>query len=248
MLKALQKFPLHAVYQFLWNTADWVYPPECSGCGKSGYRWCPDCQQQTQILAADQICVRCGTPLLKRSLCAHCQAVPPPFTALRSWAVYKTSVRKAIHAFKYHGDFGITETLSHPLIEIVRNENWQLDWITSVPLSPQRMRERGYNQSNLLARPIAYAIQRPFKPHLLERLRDTTSQVKLNRQERIQNMQHAFQIYDKGVKNKNILIVDDVTTTGATMINCAQVLLDAGADKVYGITLARAVLEPVPLF
>ncbi len=243
MLAGLTKRPLQVLYQSLWRAADLVYPPVCGGCGKLGQRWCPDCQAQVENIHSVNICTKCGIPLTVSGICHHCRQEPPPFQAVRSCAVYQGPLREAIHALKYRGDLGLGETFSHFMLNLLSSENWPIDLVTCVPLSPQRMSERGYNQSSLLARPIALGLGLPYQSHLLERTRDTTSQVKLSRNDRIENMRNAFRANVKTARNRDILVVDDVTTTGATMLGCAQALMQAGANKVYGITLARAVLQ-----
>ncbi len=109
-----------------------------------------------------------------------------------------------------------------------------------VPLSADHAWERGYNQSTLLARPFALHLRIPLRPCALRRTRITQAQVGLNAQERRENVSRAFMADPRDVAGKSILIVDDVTTTGATMQACAQALRDAGARYVYGLTLARA--------
>jgi competence protein ComFC len=122
--------------------------------------------------------------------------------------------------------------------------NQSLDLITSVPLGLVRFKERGYNQANLLARPIALFFKIPFSSHALSRTRETRTQVGLSVAERMENMSGAFQVKEQMVKGKAILVVDDVATSGATLNACAEALLDVGASRVYGFSLARAVYSP----
>jgi competence protein ComFC len=142
---------------------------------------------------------------------------------------------------KYQQDVGLGEVLSQPLISLVQNLGWRIDVVVPVPLSKERSRQRGYNQAGLLARPIALAFSKPFHPQALERWRDTASQVGLSVAERAANVSGAFKAANHLVKNRHVLIVDDVTTTGATIQACAEALLQAGAQEVLGLTLARAV-------
>ncbi len=242
MPRELHVRPLQLLYQSFWNAADWVYPPTCGGCGKLGKRFCDACREQVKVIDSASICAVCGEPLDAPGLCAHCSAARPAFTALRSWAVYQGGMRQAIHALKYRGDLGLSETFSRPLHGLLEAENWPVDLITCVPLNPHRMSERGFNQAELLARPLAFAAGLPCKPRALVRTRDTLSQVKLSRSERLVNLRNAFCADSHLVRNCDILIIDDVTTTGATMQGCAHALLEAGARQVYGLTLARAVL------
>jgi len=130
------------------------------------------------------------------------------------------------------------------MITSLQKLNWSLDIITSVPLGLARFKERGYNQATLLARPISLYLQIPFSSHILTRTRETRTQVGLTVNERQENMFGAFQAKRVLAQGKNILVVDDVATSGATLNACAKALLDEGASKVYGFSLARAVYSP----
>jgi ComF family protein len=122
--------------------------------------------------------------------------------------------------------------------------NWSLDIITSVPLGLVRLKERGYNQATLLARPIALCLNKPFSTRALRRTRDTRSQVGLTVSERHDNMVDAFWADRNLVSGKNVLVVDDVATSGATLNACSKALLIGGAESVYRFSLARAVYSP----
>jgi ComF family protein len=130
------------------------------------------------------------------------------------------------------------------MITSLQKLNWSLDIITPVPLGLVRLKERGYNQATLLARPIALYFQVPFSSRALIRTRETQSQVGLTVTERQLNMADAFWANSKLVEGKNILVVDDVATSGATLNACAKALVEEGASKVYGFSLARAVYTP----
>jgi ComF family protein len=130
------------------------------------------------------------------------------------------------------------------MITSLKKLNWSLDIITSVPLGLVRFKERGYNQATLLARPIALCLDMPFSTRVLTRTRDTRSQVGLTVSERHDNMVDAFHADSNLVCGKNILVVDDVATSGATLNACANALLNGGANNVYCFSLARAVFSP----
>ena len=166
------------------------------------------------------------------------------YTSLRSHTIYTGPIREAIHRLKYHRDLGLGEALSRPMITSLEKLNWSLDIITSVPLGLVRFKERGYNQATLLARPIALCLDIPFSTKALVRNRETRSQVGLTVTERHDNMVDAFRADSILVSGKKVLVVDDVATSGATLNACAKALLNAGADKVYCFSLARAVYSP----
>ncbi len=246
MKLAGQARPAYFLYHYLWYTLDWLFPPTCGGCKRTGLRWCEACQQQV-IRITGPVCTRCGDPLDGQAdvplLCPNCQDHPPEYQAVRSFAAFGGPLREAMHRLKYQRDIGIGEALSKHLIELYNELKWGIDLVTPVPLSAKRARERGYNQSGLLARPLAYAVQKPYQPSILMRSRDTRSQVGLGANERRQNVEGAFTASTAQVKEKVVLVIDDVMTTGSTINACTQALLRAGASAVYGLTLARAMSQ-----
>ncbi len=235
----------YRAYKLIWVAEDWLFPPNCGGCGLPGSRWCEQCSQTTLDIE-QPICIICGDISVNFSggLCSKCQASKPLYTFLRSYTVFTGSIREAIHKLKYQRDIGLGEALSRPMITSLVKLNWSLDIITSVPLGLARLEERGYNQATLLARPIALCLKVPFSSRALTRTRETRSQVGLTLAERQDNMADAFQANSKLIKGKSVLVVDDVATSGATLNACAKALLDEGALKVYGFSLARAVFNP----
>jgi ComF family protein len=122
----------------------------------------------------------------------------------------------------------------------LKNLAWQIDVIIPVPLGVARQKERGYNQAALIARPVALGTGRSYRPKALSRVRETKTQVGLSIEERRKNVGGAFKAERQRVVDKNVLLIDDVLTTGSTMEACAAALIEAGAGKVYGLTLARA--------
>jgi len=236
----LQLHPAFLFHHLIWTAIDWIYPPVCGGCGKPGLRWCHECQQQITVLEEDAVCQSCGRPLPKTGTCQECRSMPPLYCALRSWGMYAGPLRNAIHRLKYKNDLGLGEALGYHLIQVYEKTQWHTDLIVPVPLSPQRLRERGYNQASLLARPVALYLKIPFSTQALKRVRHTNTQVGLKAFDRVQNVRNAFKASSTFVANKIVLVVDDVATTGSTLQECARALLEAGAKSVYGLTLARA--------
>lgn len=190
------------------------------------------------------ICECCGLPLeADRQLCKACEGEPPPYDAMRSLARYEGVIREFIHALKYDGNQSLGETFTNPLAEIVRERKWFPELVIPVPLSPARRIERGYNQSALLARPVALRLGVRFAPYGLRRIRNTQSQVELTAAERLVNVKGAFEAVPDIVGGKRVLLVDDVTTTGSTLRECAGALRDGGATAVFCLTLARPIHE-----
>jgi ComF family protein len=234
--------PAYRLYQLAWAGLDWLYPPQCGGCGKTGSRWCIGCQRQT-LLLPDTICVVCGRVLETTGPCNHCLNTPPAYSALRSWAVFNGPIRKALHRLKYSRDIALGEVLARPLLEMLQHLEWPIDMVTSVPMGVARRAERGYNQATLLAFPLSLAGGIPFRPHALSKTRDTRSQVGLSLAQRRENVYDAFIARAEVVTTKCVLVVDDVTTSGATIEACASALVKAGARQVFGLTLARAATD-----
>jgi competence protein ComFC len=233
--------PRRSVYQFyklVWQGIDLVYPPFCAGCGARGARWCPACQKAVRLVMPP-VCECCGREQDAPGLCPCCQYSKPHFASIRSWGYFESPLRGAIHALKYRRDLGLGEVLSGPLIQMLAESTWPLDLIVPVPLGVARLKERGYNQSGLIARPLAWGIGLRYSPRALARVRETRTQVGLSLEQRKENVGGAFQARSNLVAGKNILIVDDVMTTGSTLEACAVALLQAGALAVYGLTLAR---------
>jgi competence protein ComFC len=243
-LAGLKQRPAYFLYKLFWNALDWVFPPSCGGCGLLGERWCDTCRSSVGRLD-DPLCSRCGQKIIlsqsgQDDTCMECQAVQPEYTALRSVCDYSGAARKAVIRLKFGRDIGLGEALSNEMIQTALRLNWPIDLVTCVPLSQRRRRERGYNQAAMLARPLAFALQRPFRPQALFKTHEAPSQVGLSARERHTNVIGVFKANESMATSRNILVVDDVTTTGSTMNACARALLDAGAQKVFGLTFARA--------
>jgi len=237
IIKPVWKYRLQKA---IWNGLDWIFPPACGGCGKIGERWCEECQQKL-IFVPEPICEVCGLPQNKRGICESCSISRPQFRALRSWVVFEGPVRKAIHTLKYkrnHG--GLGETLAEPLSKFVQSLSWKLDIVIPIPLSEQRMRERGYNQVSLFSSPLSDILELDYQPSAIKRIRNTQSQVGKNAVQRNENVQGAFIAERLKVREKAILLTDDVATTGSTLAEASKALIKAGASEVYALTLARA--------
>lgn len=246
-------------------------PPLCLVCQDQRVTWmseplCPECLETLPRLP-EPLCERCGQPvatdgtellerrdggrlvrLVRRMLgrpvqCDRCSQDPPPFRRARAVALYSGWVRAAIHRLKYHGEAELALPLGALMGLLAREELLFLtvSLVIPVPLHPERLAARGYNQSELLARPVAQAIGRPLATHFLRRCRPTLPQVGLDEAARKRNLENAFHVTDpKSVKGRRILVVDDVLTTGATCREVARVLLEAGARWVDVLTLAVA--------
>lgn len=238
--------PVYGLYRLAWIGLDWLYPPMCGGCGQPGSRWCERCTDVTRQIKPP-VCHLCGQPLNEDKECSTCKDTPLGYNALRSWAYYSGPLREAIHRLKYKGDMALGEALSQPLVELLGKLSWPVDLVVPVPIGRARRKDRGYNQAALLAFPLALSNGLQYQTRALTKQRETLSQVELDPVQRRLNVIGAFKADKKLIDGKNVLIVDDVTTTGATLDACSKALFDAGASTVYGITLARAGLSQDPV-
>ena len=154
--------------------------------------------------------------------------------------MFEGPLRNAIHALKYQGAAALAEPLGDALASFWLRSVAPAQLIIPVPLHAQRQRARGYNQSELLARRVGRTTHLAVRPAALYRTRATASQMTLNAVERKTNVAAAFQGDPQVVRGCAIVLIDDVCTTGATLDACAAALKQAGAECVYGLTLARA--------
>jgi len=229
----------YRIYQGFWSALDWLIPPVCGGCGKSGVRWCLDCQNDVEQIS-DLVCDACGLPQAHSGLCSRCEANRPAFKALRSWAVFGHPVQGALHRLKYRRDIGLGEALSKQMSEFVAHLSWSANMIVPIPLGKKRLKERGYNQVAMVAIPLSMQLGLKYAPGALARARETRSQVGLSAAERQKNVQDVFIANSKKVDGRTVLLMDDVSTTGATLSSAAEALYASGASDVYAITIARA--------
>jgi len=159
---------------------------------------------------------------------------------MRSWAVFDSPVQNALHTLKYRRNIGVGESFAVEMAKFFQTLQWPVDIFIPVPLGKNRLKERGYNQVALVARPLAYEIGVEYSPRALWKARETRSQVGLSISKRRENVHNAYQADPKVVKRKSIILMDDVATTGSTILSCTDALLFAGAREVYAITIARA--------
>jgi ComF family protein len=217
---------------------DLLFPPRCSGCGKPGSIWCQDCQTDVQRLRGP-FCSFCGAPTRSHvRTCSQCRHLEHRLHA-RSYALYRPPLTAAILHLKYRPDRRLASLMGDWLAATFKRAGWDISLIVPVPLAPDRMRRRGYNQAELLSRALADRIHVLHKPDGLVRLRSTPSQVGLDHRQRAANVAGAFGA-DPSVSGERVLVVDDLCTTGATLRSCVRALRDAGACDGFGLTVARA--------
>lgn len=151
------------------------------------------------------------------------------------------SLQHIIHALKYNRQFKLGFFLGEILGEGIKSKSWGIDAIIPVPIHHLKKAERGYNQCDYIAKGLSKSLNIPYSTKLVKRTRYTDSQTKLNLTERSLNVAGAFKIRNLNkLKGKNILIVDDVCTTGATLLECGIAIYKAGAKSVYVCSIAIA--------
>jgi ComF family protein len=231
---------------------DSLFPPRCFSCHDltektSGL--CANCWNGITFISTP-FCTRCGSPFpynIGSSLeCMPCMASPPPYDMARAVFAYDEGSRKLITGYKYQDRTQATPMFTSWLIRVGAELLAQTDIILPVPLHRWRLLQRRYNQSALLARNLSQASGKIMLPSALIRTRNTPQQAGLNRAQRLLNVKDAFNVppaYRTQIKDKKILLLDDVLTTGATLNSCTQALLEAGVKAVYVLTLARTANE-----
>ncbi len=236
------------------DLSDVLFPPRCRSCRivaeeLTNDLFCGTCEEKIHYLRAP-LCPACGIPFAAYEgtdhLCGDCLTSPQPFTVARSIAACEGILLEAIHAFKYHYKTGLGAGLGKMLTRASQAgmdmQGYSL--IMPVPLHVRRLRERGFNQSLVLAKVLAARHAIPLDFINLRRERDTPPQTMLGRKERQANIKGAFSVADKEkVRKQRVLLIDDVYTTGSTLAECARVLLKSGAAQVGVLTLARALKE-----
>jgi len=228
---------------------DMVFPRACAGCGQAvgeeaGYL-CWNCISRIRVIQRP-FCDICGCPyegsVENVFVCSYCSRKRPYFDMARSAVHYTGIVQKLVQDFKYHSATWLAGDLASLMIVCMKAHfpEFQVQVIAPVPLHPARRRERSYNQANLLAGRIAASLDRPAWANAIDRVRQTKSQTHLTAQERRANVIEVFSV---GKANRfdglNVLLVDDVMTTGATLNDCARALKADGARTVAALTVAR---------
>lgn len=239
-----------SLYSLAKRVLHFLFPRTCFACGcdlpwNTNSSLCVLCEKDLKP-TGPLICRRCGVTLKSGGAhCYHCRASKAKTykcSVIRSSFAFNASSRGLVHGLKYGGaDYLAREMGKRMAVNFCKYpELASAETVMPVPLFPSRRRKRGYNQSALLARAFAKETGLCVDETSLVRTRNTRSQTKLGRKDRLENMTEAFLCRNPtGVKGKVILLVDDVATTGATLEGCAAALKAAGAKKVFAYTFAR---------
>lgn len=229
-----------------------VYPPACVACGRATgepHGLCAECWTGLRFIARPY-CERLGTPFAVdhgMSLVSPAAiADPPVYARARAVARYDETARTLVHRLKYGDRLETARALARMMASAGQELAGDCDVIVPVPLHRMRLWWRRYNQAMELARPVAEAWGKPVAPSLLLRVRHTTPQVGLTRNQRGRNLQGAFKVPPEArprLEGRRVLLVDDVITTGATANAASRALLRGGAAAVDVLAFARVVPE-----
>ncbi len=232
------------VYNWLNNIQNWLLPTTCTLCGQHGQESLALCKEcHNDLIFIENSCSQCSLPLpatASGNRCGQCQQHPPAFDNAICLFAYRPPVSQLIQGLKFHDKLGHARLLG-TLLAMSLSERVQAwpDCILPVPLSDKRMRQRGFNQSLELARPIGRRLNIPIAPGLVRRVRHTEPQIELKYQQRRSNIRDAFQLSGASVPT-HVAIIDDVVTTGSTCNEMATVLKTAGVERVDVWSIARA--------
>lgn len=225
-----------------------LYPVRCPVCSQivvpRGNRICISCKEKL-VYVEEPMCKKCGKPILvkEQEYCYDCTKRQFHFEYGCSVWVYNQYMKKSIADFKYHNK---KEYVTFYVDELVKYcgkkiRHMDISAIIPVPLHKKRQRQRSYNQAELLAKGVGERMEIPVITGYLLRKKNTIPQKALNDKERIKNLEQAFQIEQKKIKQfacpDNVLLVDDIYTTGSTIEACSNVLIKSGVKKVFFISL-----------
>lgn len=235
--------------KFYNSTLDLLFPEEgiCFICDKYDEEVkedhiCSDCKDKLSFINENR-CPTCGKPTYNDNSsdrCSYCANKTFYFTKAFSPLEYTGVLRKIIYKYKYESKPYLYKSFGELMLKALANEDIKhIDTIVPVPLHRSRKAERGYNQSELLAKYLSSKLDIPLDNKNFIRIKGTKVQNKLSRLQRQENVKEAFKVRDNRVfKDKAIFLVDDIFTTGATVNECSKTLIEGGATKVLVITLA----------
>lgn len=233
---------------------DFIFPrvcPFCESVSKDG-KVCNSCLSGIRFIGRSSICLRCGVPFdfaetpdgsVSSHFCGGCLQGGFYFERARSVAFYDGLLKDMLHKFKYEGKLNLGGALSNILIGNFPDDLDIPDIILPVPIYIGKLRKREYNQSVVLGENLSKYLRVSFNPFVLKKIRDTRPQFEIkSKDEKRKNVKGAFSVENsERIKEKSVLVIDDIFTTGSTIDECARALLDSGTSRVQVVTLMRAV-------
>ncbi|PPE03713.1 ComF family protein [Holospora curviuscula] len=222
-----------------------IFPFRCALCGIKieSLGLCSRCWTKTEFITAP-LCALCGDPLGywgENTLCNACAALPNPFFRHRAVWKYGPGIKQLIFKFKHNHQIWLTEFFGYQMLRLLLEYYPEGRLLIPVPLHPKRLMQRGFNQALLLARWLSRRTGIPYDYSSLRRVKDTDSQGLKPAQERHSNVGQAFHYCPTFPLPINVILVDDVYTTGATLKACANALKAKGVHHIRGITLSKVI-------
>ncbi len=226
------------------NALDWFYPPRCPVCDgilAPGEQLCPGCRAQVHAVA-EPVCKKCGKPLEneRREYCGDCSHKTHAYRQGKAVFVYRGGIRQSMYRFKYANRREYAAFYADQAAELygawVRRNG--IEVIIPAPMFSGKKRRRGYDQAEVFARALGKRLDLPVDAGLIRRVKNTVPQKELNEKERQHNLKNAFQLQADIVEYSQVLLVDDIYTTGSTIDAVAKTLLAGGAKNVYYICIS----------
>lgn len=226
------------------NLLKLLFPDRCILCGQTTKEdaVCRQCADKLVLCRDIRLCKKCSRPISEEQLlCEICSGTPRAFTACFAAAVYTGELRRSILKYKFyqHPEYhrGYAKLIFSHLLSLPTLPHF--DIVVAAPLSKERIKERGYNQAELIAKELAHLLGLPFAKNCVRKIRHTAAQSTLSHQERFENLSNVFSVVDsEAIYGKTVLLTDDVFTTGTTANEIAKQLLKAGAKQVYVAVVA----------
>ncbi|MCS7281545.1 MAG: ComF family protein [Desulfobacterota bacterium] len=219
-----------------------VFPETCAGCGRDGKVFCEDCSKSLSFVEPHLSCFLCGRLIGKLSLCGECLEQERNYSAGFFLYYYTGPVKNALCAFKFEGRKRAGRILVRLSERRILGMGLKFDYIVPIPVTEKKRKERGFNQAYIIAQEISRITRIPILCGHLIKSKETMDQSSLSKKEREKNVKGAFKIRNGSYfKGKKILIVDDLFTTGSTLMEASKVVKLAGADTVCVFALARAI-------
>ena len=219
----------------------------CNACGRENFNdrfFCDDCE--SSLPKNDGIvCAHCGRQVFNAEpRCLSCKGRETHFEKARSVFRYEMPVNALIGALKYEGKRYLAEVFASYMASVYYASYFNCDFAVAVPMSEERLKERGYNHSELLAKKLCEIVKIPFDFGVIQKHKETSRQAELDAKSRAENLKGSFKILNKSaIANKRILLVDDVMTTGATVECLSELLIKGGAQSVCVLTVASVSKE-----
>ncbi len=232
---------MHAMMK---KVLDYVYPPRCPVCDEvlpPGIDICEGCTKEA-VTITEPICKKCGKPIesREREYCSDCLEKQHVYRQGRAVFLYRAGIKKSMYRFKYSNRREYAQFYARYAARL--HGSWvlknRIEVIVPIPMYPGKKRRRGYNQAEIFARALGKEFGIPVDAGIVKRIRNTVPQKALNDKERQRNLKNAFQLAPNIVKYSQILLVDDIYTTGSTMDAVAAVLLSGGAQNIYYICIS----------